>query len=84
MTQRLTGTGLWSAGLRYGGAEAAAAAAAELDGLGYSALWIPDVGGDVFAAVRNLLAATSEVTTTRATTPSARPIAAGASQRLIR
>ncbi len=62
MTQRLTGTGLWSAGLRYGGAEAAAEAATELDELGYSALWIPDVGGDVFAAVRNLLAVTSTVT----------------------
>ncbi len=62
MTQRLTGTGLWSAGLRYGDAAESAAAAAELDELGYSALWIPDVGGDVFAAVRNLLSATSTTT----------------------
>lgn len=59
---RLDGTGIWSSGLRYGDAAQAADAAAELDGLGYSALWIPDVGGDLFAAVRNLLAGTTTAT----------------------
>ncbi len=60
MTKPLTGTGVWSGALRYGDAHETAAAAAELESLGYSALWIPDVGGDVFDAVGNLLAATTE------------------------
>jgi probable F420-dependent oxidoreductase len=51
----LTGTGIWSAQLRYGDPGAIAAAAAELDELGYSALWIPDVGGDVLGSVEHLL-----------------------------
>lgn len=54
----LTGTGLWSASLRYGDKEAARDAAAELEDLGYTALWVPDVGGNLFAAIENLLAAT--------------------------
>jgi probable F420-dependent oxidoreductase len=58
----LTGTGVWGAGLRYGDPGQAAAAATELESLGYSALWIPDVGGDVFGAVENLLGATSKAT----------------------
>lgn len=59
MTTPVTGTGVWSPALRYGDPAAAADAAAELESLGYSALWVPDVGGDVFAAVGNLLGATS-------------------------
>ena len=55
------GTGIWSGTLRYGDPGAAAAAAAELESLGYSALWIPDIGGDVFAAIENLLKPTSSV-----------------------
>lgn len=51
--------GVWSAQLRYGDPAEAAEAAAELEELGFSALWIPDVGGPVFDAVANLLAATS-------------------------
>src|SRR5207253_2540287 len=35
---------------------------AELEELGYSSLWIPDIGGDVFAAVRLLLESTRNVT----------------------
>ena len=58
----LTGTGIWSAPLRYGDPARAAEAAAELESLGYTALWLPDVGGDVFAAVENLLAATTTAT----------------------
>jgi probable F420-dependent oxidoreductase len=57
----LAGTGIWSAGLRYGDPSAAAAAAAELEELGYTALWIPDAGGDVIGAVENLLSATKRV-----------------------
>ena len=58
----LTGVGIWSGQLRYGDAGGIAEAAAELDELGYSALWIPDVGGDVFGAVERLLAATTSAT----------------------
>jgi probable F420-dependent oxidoreductase len=55
---RLTGTGIWSGGLRYGDPAEVTEAAAELDQLGYSALWIPDIGGDVFDAVERLMKAT--------------------------
>jgi probable F420-dependent oxidoreductase len=56
------GTGIWSAGLRYGDRAEAADAATELEELGYTSLWIPDVGGDVFGAVERLLAATGRAT----------------------
>jgi probable F420-dependent oxidoreductase len=58
----LSGTGVWAHQLRYGDPDAIAAAATELDGLGYSALWIPDVGGDVLASVELLLDATKRAT----------------------
>jgi probable F420-dependent oxidoreductase len=60
--KRLSGTGIWSGNLRYGDAAEAAALAAELESLGYSALWIPDVGGDVFTPLGNLLGATTTAT----------------------
>jgi probable F420-dependent oxidoreductase len=59
---RLSGTGIWSGGLRYGDATEAVEAAAELESLGYSALWIPDTGGDVFGALERLLSATTAIT----------------------
>lgn len=62
MTPPLNSTGVWSSTLRHGDPGEIAAAAAELESLGYGALWIPDVGGDVFAAVEHLLAATSTTT----------------------
>jgi probable F420-dependent oxidoreductase len=58
---RIAGTGVWSAHLRYGDASQIAEAAAELDELGYDAIWIPDVGGDVLAAIENLLRATTRI-----------------------
>jgi probable F420-dependent oxidoreductase len=58
----LHGVGIWSPALRYGDRAAAGDAAAELEELGYSALWLPDVGGDVFDALDNVLAATTNVT----------------------
>ncbi|MDT5226211.1 MAG: hypothetical protein QOH94_4 [Mycobacterium sp.] len=58
----LTGVGIWSSQLRYGDPAESADAAAELDELGFRALWIPDVGGAVFDAVANLLAATKQTT----------------------
>jgi probable F420-dependent oxidoreductase len=54
----LTGVGIWSSQLRYGDPSESASAAAELDELGFTALWIPDVGGPVFDSVQRLLAAT--------------------------
>ncbi|HEV7524691.1 MAG TPA: LLM class flavin-dependent oxidoreductase, partial [Acidimicrobiia bacterium] len=55
---QLTGTGVWSGHLRYGDAGEIAEVAAELDSLGYRAIWIPDVGGDVLGSVELLLRAT--------------------------
>ena len=57
----LSGVGVWSSQLRYGDPAEAADAAAELEELGYPALWIPDVGGNLFDSVANLLSATSRV-----------------------
>jgi probable F420-dependent oxidoreductase len=57
---QLSGVGLWSSQLRYGNPAEAADAAAELDGLGFTALWIPDVGGPVLDSVDSLLAATEK------------------------
>jgi probable F420-dependent oxidoreductase len=56
----IDGTGIWSGALRFGDPGMIAAAAAELDELGYSVLWIPDVGGDVFGSVDLLLNATRD------------------------
>jgi probable F420-dependent oxidoreductase len=58
----LTGTGVWSGELRFGDAAETAALAAELESLGYTAAWIPDLGGDLFGPFSNLLAATSTLT----------------------
>lgn len=57
----LSGVGVWSHHLRYGDQGEAAEAAAELEELGFRALWIPDAGGPVFDAVGNLLTATSRI-----------------------
>lgn len=58
---QLHGTGVWAHELRYGDPAVAADLAAELEGLGFSALWIPDVGGDLFPALDHLLASTDAV-----------------------
>jgi probable F420-dependent oxidoreductase len=51
--------GIWSLQLRFGDRAEASEAAAELDELGYGALWIPGgIGGDVQGDVDRLLAAT--------------------------
>jgi probable F420-dependent oxidoreductase len=56
----LSGVGVWSSQLRYGKPEESAEAAAELEELGFAALWIPDVGGPVFDSVSHLLASTKQ------------------------
>ncbi|MHB8466847.1 MAG: TIGR03620 family F420-dependent LLM class oxidoreductase [Acidimicrobiales bacterium] len=57
----LDGTGVWSAPLRYGDAGEAAESAAALEEMGFSAVWIPDVGGDLFGRVELLLGATTRL-----------------------
>jgi probable F420-dependent oxidoreductase len=58
----LAGVGVWSSQLRYGDPSEAAEAAAELEELGFTALWIPDVGGGpVLDSVGRLLSSTTEV-----------------------
>jgi probable F420-dependent oxidoreductase len=58
----LTGRGVWSFELRYFDAAEVAEAAVELERLGYTAAWLPDVGGELFPALDNLLGATSSMT----------------------
>jgi probable F420-dependent oxidoreductase len=58
----IAGTGIWAVALRYGDPDEIAEAAAELESLGYTALWVPDFSGDVFGALDQLLAATSTIT----------------------
>jgi len=59
MTVDLGRVGIWSRELRYNPDRGArAAAAAELEDLGYAAIFIPDAGGDVLGDVEHLLAAT--------------------------
>src|SRR5438067_6652586 len=55
--------GVWSGALRYGAPAEAAEAAAELESLGYSALWFPELptGDDLFAVAGRLLDATRSV-----------------------
>ncbi|MBV9951412.1 MAG: LLM class F420-dependent oxidoreductase [Acidimicrobiia bacterium] len=59
---QLTGTGVWSPALRYGEDGPVCDAVAELESLGYTAAWIPDVGGDVLEAVGKLLSFSSTLT----------------------
>jgi probable F420-dependent oxidoreductase len=53
---------VWSFELRYFDPTEVATAAAELESLGYTAAWLPDVGGDLFTPFGNLLSATSTMT----------------------
>jgi probable F420-dependent oxidoreductase len=55
------GIGVWSPQLRYGDAGRIAESARELDELGYRAIWIPDVGGDVMGSVEILLRAAPRI-----------------------
>jgi probable F420-dependent oxidoreductase len=54
--------GIWSRELRYHPDRGArTAAAAEVEDLGYTAIFIPDAGGDVLSEVEHLLAATRRI-----------------------
>ncbi len=57
-----SGIGIWSPELRHLDPGEIIEAAGELETLGYSAVWIPDIGGDVFSALDRLLTATSTIT----------------------
>lgn len=58
----LSGVGIWSHQLRYGDKARSADAAAELEELGFTALWIPDVGRTpVLDSVDHLLSATNDI-----------------------
>ena len=55
--------GIWSMELRFGDPAAIAEAAAEVDDLGFGAIWVPGgIGGDVAGDVNRLLAATKRTT----------------------
>lgn len=59
---QLGGVGIWSAALRYGDPGEIADAAAELEQLGYSALWPPGgIGGPIFDTCASLLDATTRL-----------------------
>jgi probable F420-dependent oxidoreductase len=59
----LSGTGVWSGALRYGDRGDINDAAAELEGLGYAAIWVPGgAGGDIFGDCSALLEATERAT----------------------
>ena len=62
MTPQIGRVGVWSMELRYGDHAAIDEAAAELDELGYGALWIPGaIDGAVLGDVDRLLSATSRI-----------------------
>ena len=57
----LSGVGIWDPKLRNSDPGEIAETAAEAEELGYRSLWIHDVGGDVFGALRLLLSSTQRV-----------------------
>jgi probable F420-dependent oxidoreductase len=58
----LSGIGIWDPRLRFGDEAEIREWAAELEELGYTALWFPDSGGDIFGALDMLLEATNRTT----------------------
>jgi probable F420-dependent oxidoreductase len=58
MSISLGGTGIWNSALRYGDPAEVGEIAAELEQLGYTALWVGDIGGDLWGSVAMLLGAT--------------------------
>ena len=57
----LSGVGIWDPKLRNSEPGEIAETAAEAEALGYRSLWIHDVGGDVFGALRLLLSSTQQM-----------------------
>jgi probable F420-dependent oxidoreductase len=57
----LAGVGVWNVSLRYGDRSEAADAAAELEELGYSAIWVPGAGADL-TGLEWLLSSTNSMT----------------------
>lgn len=61
-TVKLSGTGVWNAGLAFGDPAEIVDAAAELEELGYTSIWFPGYGAGCFDAAERLLAASRNVT----------------------
>src|SRR5438105_1073079 len=55
---KISGVGIWSAGLRFRDDAETVEAAAELEDLGYTSIWMPDYNGGIFEAAERMLAAT--------------------------
>lgn len=63
MTKDIGRIGIWSMELRFGDQGQAAEAIAELDDLGYGAVWVPGgIGGDLTGDLERLLSASSRIT----------------------
>ncbi len=63
MTINLSGTGIWNSALRFRPEQEARDAAATLEELGYTAIWLGDIGGDdLFPRIDALPDATSQLT----------------------
>ncbi|MFT3966938.1 MAG: TIGR03620 family F420-dependent LLM class oxidoreductase [Sphingobium sp.] len=63
MSRTIGRIGIWSMELRFGDQGQAAEAVAELDELGYGALWVPGgIGGDLTGDLQRLLSASSRIT----------------------
>ena len=58
-----SGTGIWNMGLRFGAEEQAREAVVAAEELGYTAVWLPDMGGGgLFERLAALLGVTSRIT----------------------
>lgn len=53
--------GVWDQRLRYGDEPWVADSAAEIEELGYGAVWLPDIGGDIFRSLDVVLSATQRI-----------------------
>ncbi|HEX7853344.1 MAG TPA: LLM class F420-dependent oxidoreductase [Sphingobium sp.] len=63
MSRNIGRIGIWSMAMRFGDKGQAAEAVAELDELGYGALWVPGgIGGDLTGDLERLLSASSRIT----------------------
>ncbi|MET0364848.1 MAG: TIGR03620 family F420-dependent LLM class oxidoreductase [Sphingobium sp.] len=63
MSRNIGRVGIWSMAMRFGDKGQAAEAVAELDELGYGALWVPGgIGGDLTGDLERLLAGSGRIT----------------------
>jgi probable F420-dependent oxidoreductase len=62
MTKALDGVGVWDMLFRFGDPGESAEAVAEIDELGFTAVWMPDAGPGLFEALERALAASTSIT----------------------